>query len=452
MAAIIAFQPVQSEPHQHLEGRFGVSQSACVIRKPQAANMVDAILQRYRAAFAGLPREVWVLALVMFVNRSGAMVLAFLTLYLTSQIGMSEAAAGGMVSLYGLGMVAGAYIGGRLADCFGAVRLQTVGMALACPAYLLIPLWQSPLAIAVNVFVLSANNEAMRPANATAIAKLTPQAERTRAFALQRLAANFGFSFGPAIGGYLAHYDYTLLFLVDGFTTLAGAAILFVSFRMRRLPGEVPHENAAPRALSPRFDYQFLMFLGLVLVTSLVFFQFLATYTLYLRDHYGMGEQYIGVMFAVNTLVIVAFEMVLIDYARTWPLARTIGWGSFFVCIGFGILPFGTSLAFAVFAMLVMTLGEMLSLPLMSGYVANRAPPGSEGHYMSYNAVTVSVAAVLGPLIGSSFYAINRDVVWLVSLAIGFLVLGGFYLLPLEEHEPIAATDVGQQAVAAEQE
>jgi hypothetical protein len=42
-------------------------------------------------------REVWLLAVVMFVNRAGTMVLPFMTLYLTSQLDMSEALAGRLV-------------------------------------------------------------------------------------------------------------------------------------------------------------------------------------------------------------------------------------------------------------------------------------------------------------------------------------------------------------------
>lgn len=406
--------------------------------------MLRAIAQRYISAFEGLPREVWVLALVLLVNRSGAMVLAFLTLYLTSQTGMSEAAAGGMISLYGLGAVVGAYLGGRLVDRVGAVRLQTVCLALACPAYWMIPLWRHPSAIGASVLLLSLLTECVRPANATAIAKLTAPADRTRAFALQRLAANLGFSFGPAIGGFLALVNYRLLFLVDGLTTLAAAGILFAYFRLRRLPGEAPRDHTTTAIHGPRHDRQFLLFLGLVLMSSIVFFQFLATYTLYLRDHYGFGENIIGVLFAVNTIVIVLFEMILVDYVKRWPLAQTIGWGSFLVCLGFGLLPFGSSLAFAAFAMLVMTVGEMLSLPLMTGYVANRAAPGSEGQYMGYKAVTVSLAAVLGPAIGSAIYQVNPDAVWLASLGVGLIVLAGFYALPMSEFhgEPVPASPV----------
>ena len=47
------------------------------------------IICLYRQAFSGLPRAVWLLAAVLLVNRSGTMVIPFLSLYLTGQQGFS---------------------------------------------------------------------------------------------------------------------------------------------------------------------------------------------------------------------------------------------------------------------------------------------------------------------------------------------------------------------------
>ena len=57
----------------------------------------------YRESFSGLPRAVWLVALVTFVYRSGTMVLPFLALYLTSQKGLTAREAGGILSLYATG-------------------------------------------------------------------------------------------------------------------------------------------------------------------------------------------------------------------------------------------------------------------------------------------------------------------------------------------------------------
>jgi predicted MFS family arabinose efflux permease len=404
--------------------------------------MVQATLQRYRAAYAGLPREAWLMAVVLLVNRAGTMVMPFLTLYLTSQLGMSEAAAGRMISVYGVGAIFGAYLSGRLCERFGAVRLQTVCMFVAAPGYLLIGLWKTWPPIAASLLFLSIVNEAVRPANATAITKLTTPENRTRAFALQRLAANLGFSIGPVIGGVLATIDFRLLFVVDAATTLLAAAALLGFFRMRRI--EAPHgrrEYSAEPPPSPLRDRTFVAFLGLTLATMMVFLQFGSTYPLFLRDHFGMSKPLIGLMFAVNTSIIVVVEMVVLQSLKHWPLLRTIGAGSFLACVGFGILPFGSSVGYAVLAMAIVTAGEMLSFSLSAAFVANRSAPRAESLYLGWYTATHSLAWVVGPAIGAALYEVNPNATWYWCLGMAVLILGGYQLLAAHsgDHTPAAA-------------
>ncbi|MAT71964.1 MAG: hypothetical protein CMJ58_20870 [Planctomycetaceae bacterium] len=384
---------------------------------------------RYRAAYAGLPREVWLLAVVIFINRAGAMVLPFLTLYLTSERGMAEASAGQLISVFGIGAVVGSYLGGRLADRFGAIRVQTVGMLMTAPACLMIPLGRSPAAIAAALFAWSVASASVRPANAATIAKLTTHETRMRAFALQRLAANFGFSFGPAIGGVLASWKFAAVFVVDACSTLFAFAALAWFFRFRRLENPAVDAADEPPSQSPLRDRQYMAFLALMLAGACVFFQFGSTYPLYLRDHFELAKWQIGAMFAVNTSVIVLVEMVLVDTVQGLPLVRTVGWGMFLSCLGFGMLPLGSTGGFAVLAMLVVTVGEMLSLPLSAGYVANRSPRGSESAYMGWYSLMLSLSWMLGPSIGGAVYQWNRDVLWYGGAAIGVLVLIGFEVL-----------------------
>jgi predicted MFS family arabinose efflux permease len=391
--------------------------------------MFHLALSRYRAAYAGLPRDIWLLSFALFVNRSGAMVMTFMTLYLTSQLDMSEAAAGRMISVYGLGAVCGAFMGGRLSQAFGAVRVQTVCLLLSVPGYLLLPLWQSWPPLAASLFFLSLFSEAVRPANAVAITNFTTPENRTRAFALNRLAANLGFSFGPVIGGFLATIHYGLLFIVDAATTLL-AALLLLHFFGGRLSekANIAADEEAIR-VSPLKDGPFLVFLLLMLASVSFFCQFGSTYPLYLRDHYELSEASIGLMFAVNTTVIVALEMLLVDSIKGWPLLRTIGLGCFVFCLGFAILPFGSTGAYCVAAMLVVTLGEMLSFTFSATYAANRSTPGNEGAYLGWYTLTFAVATVLGPTAGSAIYQVNRDALWLCGLAVGTVALVGFQLL-----------------------
>ncbi len=92
--------------------------------------MLRAIGRSYRDAFSGLPRQVWVLATCLLVNRIGMMVLPFLTLYLKDERGFAVDAAGRMVALYGVGSIAGVTAGGWLSDRFGPRRVQLTSLVL----------------------------------------------------------------------------------------------------------------------------------------------------------------------------------------------------------------------------------------------------------------------------------------------------------------------------------
>jgi len=71
--------------------------------------MVKGIVELYRRAYSGLPREAWLLFALNLVNASGTMVVFFLSLYLTRQLGFTPARAGQALSLYGLGSLAAAF-------------------------------------------------------------------------------------------------------------------------------------------------------------------------------------------------------------------------------------------------------------------------------------------------------------------------------------------------------
>lgn len=57
--------------------------------------MIRRTAQTYREAFTGLSKETWLLSFIMLVNRSGTMVVPFMTLYLTRpEMGYSISQAG----------------------------------------------------------------------------------------------------------------------------------------------------------------------------------------------------------------------------------------------------------------------------------------------------------------------------------------------------------------------
>jgi MFS family permease len=400
-----------------------------------STTMVRSIALAYRDAYGGLSKEVWILSIALFVNRCGSMVLAFLTLYLTTKLGFTIIQAGAVFSVYGLGSIVGSYLGGKCVRPVGAVRVQIIGQLMSVPLFLLVPLFSTWSGVAISIFLLSVFVECVRPANNVAVTQFTSPELHTRAFGLQRMAVNLGFSIGPAIGGVLAEIDFVWLYVFDGITTGAGGLVLLWYFGFRKYTKN--GDSAEKQKLaeknssggSPLGDPQFLFFLFLLLLVSIVFFQFHATYPKFLEDHYQLSKPQIGLLFSVNTIIIVVFEMLLLNFVRRFSLLRMIGWGSLLSCVGFGILPVSQAAWFAVFAMVIVTVGEMFLFPLATGFVAKRSNGRDQGMYMGWFAMNFSLACIIAPVLGTAVYEFNQDLLWYGSLGIGLFTLAGFYWL-----------------------
>ena len=393
--------------------------------------MLRALAATYRDAFSGLPRPVWLISAATLVNRSGTMVLPFLALFLTSERGFSTTEAGQTLAMYGIGGVAGSYLGGWLSDLFPPRRVMEASLVLTGTGFLVLEHAEKRWAILLMMLTLSLVAEAFRPACSAALASEAAPEERVRAFALNRLAINMGMSLGPAVGGFLASRDYSWLFRVDGATCLLAAVFLWASFRREPLvvrPGAPA--AGAPADRSPWRDAPFLVAMALVFVLATVTFQMLSTYPLTLRDLYGFGEARIGLVMSINTVIIVLFEMVLVHrLAQKNPL-RVVALGSFVFCLGFGLLPLGVAGGFLYVALTVAlwSVGEMLTLPLLGGVVANRAGERSRGRYMALFTVAFEGAFVVSPLAGTWIYqAFGPYVLWIGCIAVGVLLLAGFW-------------------------
>jgi predicted MFS family arabinose efflux permease len=188
--------------------------------------MIGRSLRLYRDAYRGLPAPVWLLGGVMLINRSGTMVLPYLTLYLTQHLHYSVTEAGLVMAVYGAGALVGTFLGGRLSDQFGFYPVQFLSLLISGFFLIFLQYAQNFYTMCGVVFIYTLLGDAFRPAVSSAVAYYSSPENRTRAYSLNRLAINLGWSLGGGLGGYLAGIDYRLLFWVDGVTCIVAAGVL----------------------------------------------------------------------------------------------------------------------------------------------------------------------------------------------------------------------------------
>jgi predicted MFS family arabinose efflux permease len=370
--------------------------------------MIKGIAQLYRRAYSGLPKEAWFLFAVNLVNASGAMVIFFLSLYLTRRLGFTPARAGQALSLYGAGSLAGAYLGGWFSDRIGSTSVQKLSLVLSGGFLLALGQVRSPSGLLPLLFLFSVAAGALYPANAASMARVCPPDLQVKGFALNRLANNLGVTIGPAVGGLLALRDYRLIFWADGLTCIAAAGLFLVIWKKPegKLRAAEAKEGSklSGDVRTPWRDRPFLLLMLLVVVWGAVFVQLLATFPLYMRGVYGLAEDQIGRLLAVNTILIVTLEMALMERVRAYSRTRMINLSFILLGLGFGLMPLGRGFFYAAFTVAVWTFGEILSMPLVTALIAGRAGPKTRGRYMGIFSFAFSLSFIVGPAAGAAVF------------------------------------------------
>lgn len=259
--------------------------------------------------------------------------------------------------------------------------------------------------ICVFTFLLSLMNDAFRPANSTAIAHYSKEENRTRSYSLNRLAINLGWSVGGALGGFIASRNYHLLFWIDGLTNIGAALLLRAVLSPARntaTPQKQEHITK-DKSQSAYRDKPYMVFIILTTLFAYTFFQFFTTLPVYYVKNMHLTETFVGFVMALNGILIALLEMVLISKLEGkrnslhFIVFGVLLTGLSFV--SFNILP-GAELL-AVFAMLLATVGEMLSMPFMNSYWISRSANHNRGQYAALYSISWSAAQVLGPGTGA---------------------------------------------------
>lgn len=388
-------------------------------------------MRLYRLAYSGIPKPVWWLAGVMFINRSGTMVIPFLTVYLTG-IGYTLNQAGLMMGIFGCGAFVGGYIGGRLTDRFGAFYVQVFSLLCNGILFIVLGYLKQLWAIGGCIFLLSSLGEAFRPANAAAIAAYSDAGNRTRCYSLNRLAINLGWAIGPAVGGLLASIDYTLLFWADGLTCMAAAALLYRALSAYAKPIVIQKEETPAQTFSKAHtDRFYLKSLFLVLLTAVCFFQLFSIVPVYYKNAVQLSEAVIGWTLALNGLIIAAVEMVLvyrIQYRRSD--FHYIVFGTLLIGLSFVLLTIAPVFAVVFGAMLVVTFGEMFLFPFTNNLWINRSTEANRGQYAALYTMAFAMAQVLAPT--GAAQVVQRwgfNTLFALDFFICAGAAGGFYLL-----------------------
>lgn len=347
------------------------------------------------------------LALVMLINRAGSMVLPFLGVYMTDHLHFTIENTGIVLSFFGIGSVLGSWLGGMITDKIGEYRVQYLSLLLSVPLFCLIPLFSTEVGVAGIILAQSIVSETFRPANSVAITKYAKPENITRAFSLNRMAVNLGFSIGPALGGILSAISYEFLFFSNAFAALSAGLMYIWFFGKRNKLAKIKAKKVKEAIVikkenSPYKDGKFLIYCFFCMLFSICFFQLFSTLTIFYKDTAHLSQQSIGYILGYSGFLIVLLEMGFVQIAEKYfSLAVTMLLGTLICGFSYAMIAFDYSVIALVISMTLLCIGEIWTLPFMSTITAMRSGKNNKGAYMGLNGISFSIAFIITPYIGT---------------------------------------------------
>lgn len=381
-----------------------------------------------------MPAAFWYLWAGTIVNRLGGFVVPFLMLYLTTRLGLPPANAALLVSILGAGSFFAQLFGGELADRLGRRPVMILSFFVTPLAMIFVGAVHDPVLLVPAMIVLGLFTNLYRPAVSAAVVDLVPNEKRTRAFGYVYWAINLGAAAAPIIAGFLANFDYFLLFVGDAVTTAVFGAIVLL---------KVPETQSAEHAAAARgpsrgrmrqalSDPMLLVFTLLSLGFGVIYSQAEVTLPLDMAGHGLLPSDY-GLALAVNGALIVLVTLQVTRRAARWPRYPVMATAALFVGTGFGLAGLAglaPTLGFYALTVVVWTIGEVIGAAVAPTVVSEMSPPGLRGLYQGIWGSSWGLAFFAGPVIGGFVFGhYGGGVLWAGAFALGVTLCAGYLLL-----------------------
>ncbi|KFF13625.1 MDR family MFS transporter [Flavobacterium hydatis] len=379
--------------------------------------------QQYINNFRGFSREIWILTLVTFINRAGTMVLPFLSKYLKEDLQFTYNEVGWIMVSFGLGSMLGSWLGGKLSDKIGFYKIMVFSLFTSGVSLFFLQYITTFWALCFAMFTIMIIADMFRPAMYVSLSAYAKPENRTRALTLVRLAVNLGFAAGPALGGLIIMgIGYQGLFWVDGASCILSITIFALLVKEKKKPVHDSSHDIVSEPKSVFTDKIFWVFLFVSFATAIIFFQLFTTLPLYHKEKFDLTEFQTGLLMTLNGLMIFSLEMSIVSYfeRNAFRKIKIIIYGTLLMALSFYLLLINVWAGVLVFAMIIVSLGEILAFPFSNAFALSRAPRGQEGRYMALYTMSFSLAHIISSKLGFEFISrLGYQYNWFIMGTIG---------------------------------
>jgi MFS family permease len=389
-------------------------------------------LQLYRE----YPRDFWMMIGVNFVDRlGGSLLFPFFALYITQKFEVGMTQVGVLFAAFSVSSFIGAFPGGALTDRFGRKGIIIFSLVSTSLSTLLMGFVNEFQFFLVVAFISGIFTDVGGPAYEAVFMDLLPEEKRASGFGIRRVAFNLAIVIGPVIGGFVAARSYLALFIIDA--VISGIVALMVFFLIPETkPAAEPGEKQETTSesfggyLKVLRDGRFVAFTLVSLLTWLVYMNMSTTLGVFLRDEHGIPASGYGTIISINAAMVVLLQFPITRRAERKPPMLMMALGAFFIAAGLALYGLVETFWWFALAIAILTIGEMIAIPISNAVVANFAPEEMRGRYNFIYGLSWGISFAIGPyLAGRIMDNYNPDLLWYMCGIVGMLSVLGFLVL-----------------------
>lgn len=345
--------------------------------------------------------------LVVFIDLLGFSIILPLLPFYAESFGASATTVGFLVAIYAAGQMFSAPLLGRLSDRYGRRPFLIVSILGGVIGFFMLGFAKSLTILFVARLIdgLTAGNISVAQAYITDI---TDAKNRSRGLGLIGAAFGLGFIIGPALGGILSQWGYS----VPAFVA-AGVATLNLLVVILWLPESLTEERKKEISLqkkSPLSINSLLLTLKKPVVGPLLhtrvfygfaFALFQSIFALYGQFRFGLSPQNIGYILAyVGILSVITQGLLVGRISDRFPDHKVIFASTALIAISFLAWAFAPNIPFLLIILLPIAMNAGILNTIINSALTKAVPPVEFGGILGLSASLESATRVIAPTLG----------------------------------------------------
>lgn len=367
----------------------------------------------------------WLFLANLLNNVGAAFMWPLTTIYMHNYLKQSLTFSGIVLFLMSMAMIAGNYLGGHLFDHWRPYFTALLGGGISTVMLATLIFWHSLWPYAIGLIIVGfGDGISMTVVNAYA-ATVTTRSNRY-VFNMLYLALNVGVVIGTLLVGYLLDLGISVVFIVTTICYLGLMAITISTFNVTPAHRTATATTKAADT-TPSNHRQLIWMICLMIFTIYLSYALWESILSVHMTNLGIPFRRYSEVWTINGLLIIVSQPIVSLFNERFKVGTQIGFGITLFALSFLGLVFARQYVDFIIIMVVLTIGEVIGLPIAPAWVDDMAADDQRGKYQGRYNMALSLGRAVGPLFGGMMVA--QFSYSLLFITVTVLMLGSLALV-----------------------